>query len=576
MRRQLFHLFAILTALAWLFAELGAAAAQDSVTERGLFPPSQALYLPVISGGAGAVPVIRSFTASTASIPAGGSVVLNWDVSEATSLSIAPGIGAVQGVSVTVTPATTTHYTLTAANATGSVTAQTTVTVISAPPAAAGFFLVPTARIELPTAHPTVAVDPAGGVHVAFTPQGATPQDLTRPAYYAYCAANCTSASAFTILQLGDGVDFASLALDPLGRPRLLLRMPAQSGAIFIFQYWACDNQCLTLDQWRSGAIGYTYTRPVGWVEPFIRSFALDQAGRPRFVYYDNGADHEDPHRGVFYAYCDSDCTDAAQWREARLLDDPHASDFNLAFGPDGQPRLVYATYNSEAVAQPVAYAECNQMCHLAESWATTWLADTVSASVSHFAVFALATDADGKPHVALYTGTGAGGTLAPNTLYYLTCDAPTCAQAQAWSALNLGFPAMHGEEGVDLTLDAWNRPRLAYHAPMGAGFGLQYAWCDANCAYSAAGWRTQQKEASEEVNAALPIPPWPGCAFPECNPPVPPCTVSTWDSGLRPALALDAAGNPHIAFDANHEQGGACGTFTDTKQSRFIQFVQP
>lgn len=82
--------------------------------------------------------------------------------------------------------------------------------------------------------------------------------------------------------------------------------------------------------------------------------------------------------------------------------------------------------------------------------------------------------------------------------------------------------------------------------------------------------------EASEEVNAELPIPPWSGCAFPQCNPPIPPCTVSTWDSGLRPALALDAAGNPRIAFDAHHEQGGACGTFTDTKQSRFIQFVQP
>ncbi|MFN3335061.1 MAG: hypothetical protein ACK47M_21390, partial [Caldilinea sp.] len=454
MRRKLFHLTAILMALTWLLVQLSVATAQDLEAAGSPSAPSHALYLPVVSGGTGAMPVIHNFTASAASIPAGGSVTLAWDVSGATSLNIAPDIGAVEGVSITVAPANTTRYTLTAANASGSVTAQTTVTVVSAPSDVTGFFLVPTPNIELPTSHPTVAVDPAGGVHVAFTPQAGASQAPTRPAYYAYCAANCASSSAFTILQLGDGVDFASLALDPLGRPRLLLRIPAQSGAIFIFQYWACDSNCLTLAQWHAGSIGYTYARPIGWVEPFIHAFTLDRAGRPRFVYYDNGADTEDPHRGVFYASCDSDCTDAAQWREMRLLEDSHARDFDLAFGPNGQPRLVYATYNSDELTQPVVYAECNQQCHLIESWSMVLLADTVSASVSHFAVSALETDSEGKPHVALYTGTGAGGSLSPNTLYYLTCDAAICAQAQAWSALNLGFPETHGEEGVDLALD--------------------------------------------------------------------------------------------------------------------------
>jgi hypothetical protein len=42
---------------------------------------------------------------------------------------------------------------------------------------------------------------------------------------------------------------------------------------------------------------------------------------------------------------------------------------------------------------------------------------------------------------------------------------------------------------------------------------------------------------------------------------------------GIRACLALDADGRPRIAYDANHEQGGACGTFTDTKLTRFVQF---
>jgi hypothetical protein len=47
-------------------------------------------------------------------------------------------------------------------------------------------------------------------------------------------------------------------------------------------------------------------------------------------------------------------------------------------------------------------------------------------------------------------------------------------------------------------------------------------------------------------------------------------------DAGVWPALALDGAGNPRIAYDAEHRQGGACGAFTDTKLARFIQFNGP
>ncbi len=447
-------------------------------------------------------------------------------------------------------------------------------TAVNPPPSTSGFFIIPTPDIELPTSHPTIAVDPAGGVHIAFTPQSANQNNPTRPAYYAYCASNCTSAAAFTLLPLGEGVDYASLALNPAGRPRLLLRRPVQS--TFVFQYWQCDGNCLDPAQWRSEDVGYTNARPVGWVEPFIHSFALDNVGRPRFVYYDNGASYEDPHWGVFYAYCDSDCTTAANWFETRLLDDSHASDLDLAFGQAGGPRLVYSTYDSENLAQQIAYAGCDESCQSAANWSGIVLADTASASVTYFAAFDLAVNSAGRPRLALYTGTGVGGSLAANSLYYLTCDADQCAQDQDWSALRLELPQTQGEEGVALALDGLGRPRIAYHAPPAAGFGLFYAWCNADCATATQGWQAQKMEASEEVNAELPIPPWPGCSFPQCNPPIPPCTLSFWDSGVRPALALDTAGNPRIAYDANHEQGGGCGTFTDTKLTRYIQFNQP
>jgi hypothetical protein len=78
-----------------------------------------------------ALPVIGNFAATPASIQGGQSATLNWSVTGATTMSIAPGVGTVTGTSTTVSPASTTTYTLTATNAGGSAFAATTVTVAS-------------------------------------------------------------------------------------------------------------------------------------------------------------------------------------------------------------------------------------------------------------------------------------------------------------------------------------------------------------------------------------------------------------------------------------------------------------
>ena len=92
--------------------------------------PRQTLEVP-FAGSNATVPTISSFTASPASISpfdGGGSATLSWSVASATSLSIS-GLGAVIGNSIQISPSQTTTYTLTASNAQGAVTAQTTVAV---------------------------------------------------------------------------------------------------------------------------------------------------------------------------------------------------------------------------------------------------------------------------------------------------------------------------------------------------------------------------------------------------------------------------------------------------------------
>ena len=77
----------------------------------------------------GAAPKIASFTPSAASISAGASVTLSWQVSGAEYVIVSPLAGVVRGTSVVVRPATTTTFTLYATNEFGRTASTVIVTV---------------------------------------------------------------------------------------------------------------------------------------------------------------------------------------------------------------------------------------------------------------------------------------------------------------------------------------------------------------------------------------------------------------------------------------------------------------
>jgi hypothetical protein len=76
----------------------------------------------------GAVPTIKSFTASAMSITVGTPVTLTWSTTN-NSYDFIDQLGGVHGTSVTVTPTVTTTYTLNATNQFGRTTQQVTITV---------------------------------------------------------------------------------------------------------------------------------------------------------------------------------------------------------------------------------------------------------------------------------------------------------------------------------------------------------------------------------------------------------------------------------------------------------------
>jgi hypothetical protein len=90
-----------------------------------------------------ALPVVNSFTASPPSITFGNSATLSWNVSNATSVTIDPGVGTfASSGNALILPVATTTYTLTASNAAGSTTAMTQVIVSGAPSPSGGLPVV--------------------------------------------------------------------------------------------------------------------------------------------------------------------------------------------------------------------------------------------------------------------------------------------------------------------------------------------------------------------------------------------------------------------------------------------------
>jgi Glycoside hydrolase family 44 len=101
-------------------------------------------YVTVTVSNFSAAPTISAFTATPPSIAPGGSSVLAWSVSGATSISIDQSIGDVtSATSTTVTPAASTTYILTATNGSATSTAQVTVTVAGPKPVISSFSAAP-------------------------------------------------------------------------------------------------------------------------------------------------------------------------------------------------------------------------------------------------------------------------------------------------------------------------------------------------------------------------------------------------------------------------------------------------
>jgi len=420
----------------------------------------------------------------------------------------------------------------------GGDTPTPTPTTAPPPRVPLAMFLDPTWK----TSNATVMVDGAGGEHVAFYYYEPAIEQRPDHAVYAYCPQQCDKGANWQAVPFAQGkeVSEVQLQLTRSGKPRLLIRTNSVSLPNgFDFYYAACDDGCTVATRWATTLVrsnAGTATTEFKDDDLPQRTFALDPAGRPRFLYNDG----RNSNLGTFYVYCDSQCDQQSSWQQVRVnqvVQAPQYRDDNfyyptLTFTTDGRPRIVTADFfpldDGDSV---LAYIECNAACDQSESWqAVELLVRGAGAEPSAD----LALDANGRPRIAFYQeGLGEG---QGNKLYYLWCD-DACLDAANWQSRDLGLSTMDGQE-PDLALDNAGRPRIAYAHYEQGGVGL--LWCNVACETTNAQWQHKVLEDRTQLYQAWPV------AYP------PHCDGGIWD-GHTPKLVLTGNGDPQVAFDGTY-----------------------
>jgi hypothetical protein len=351
------------------------------------------------------------------------------------------------------------------------------------------------------------------------------------------------------------------LVLDPAGRPRLMLYgpIPDPDWPRMRYQYAVCNSGCTQNSSW-------TITTIATPIEPTAtreynnnRYFALDRQGHPAFIYTDT---IQNNHPGTFYMSCQSNCTNADQWTETTLTSAALFDKPSLAFSPEGFPRLAFGIMDGDQNLL-LAYTQCNQNCTDGANWPGVLLSQ-----IHGSAKFNLQVDSKGQPRLGFFSGSYAAIPFEDRNLYYLWCDSDCTFAAENWFLADVDLPVGSGD-GVDLALDTQNRPRMSFET---GNQGLGYAWCNSNCESGEATWKSRDVEPQAALSDDFEVLP------------VQRCSVSTWFNGQRTSLALDPAGNPRIAYDAQHWWFGveivngvprACD-YQDATVTRLALFSQP
>jgi hypothetical protein len=353
-----------------------------------------------------------------------------------------------------------------------------------------------------------VAIDAQGQVHVAYENDNFS--STMSEGRYGACGSDCEQAGNWGFVDLGLG---GPLKLDTQGRPRLLtFAMGGQNALV----YAECDANCASSSRWTSATLpGTARDNLVADV-----GFALTPQGGAAVVFMAPMS----ATGGLSYATCASGCTDPQNWTVSSLgvpWSDlsPHPA-FQLAFDSQGVAKIAF-----HAAKGVLTYAECSDHCGTLSSWHTGTVATAVSDGPE--TQFSFALDPQGRPRIALHTGT-------QNETAYMWCDAADCTSAANWQTVPVGSePSI----ALAMALDGQGNPQLAYYDLDASG--VHYKSCSGSCD-SQSSW-TGALLLDSDMQAWDTL-----AADPQCT------DSNVWTASATPniSMAIDPSGHPAIALD--------------------------
>jgi hypothetical protein len=308
----------------------------------------------------------------------------------------------------------------------------------------------------------------------------------------------------------------------------------------FLRIYYAeCDTQCTDAANWTVSVI----VEHQGDQDATGDALALDSQGRPRFLLHTYlaylGIGQKTPQTS--YAHCDSNCTNAASWT-IDPIGDGIWQNSTLKLDAQDHPHVGTVVVDLEANTKQLAYLNCKSDCSTMASWNGIGLGAAFEEQTSEI-----------KPSISLAL-TAAGGArviglskleTGERSLVYYECDSQ-CEEDHWRSALMSKLPQLGS--GVDIAVDAKNHTRFVF--TLDDNIGL-YS-CDApDCTTDGADWTLTK------VEFAADLPPdgislWPNCS------------VDAWILH-DPTLALALDGAVRVGYEATDLSGGVA-TIDPTK----------
>lgn len=191
-------------------------------------------------------------------------------------------------------------------------------------------------------------------------------------AYYVYCDSACTSAASWWKYPINTdifGSDLPTLTFTSLGQPRITATIWDNTLDGSYLNYITCDTACENLASW-------TYTllmdRGGGINVSFV--LRLTSNGQPRLA-FNQGWIGSGPPNYLWYLWCNTGCTNNANWAGSSVGAQGQSEDADLALDALDRPRIAFRSILSP---DGLGYFWCDTNC---ESTSAIWQGGLVEPS---------------------------------------------------------------------------------------------------------------------------------------------------------------------------------------------------